>query len=182
MRNRSEMPAALTKALRQYVAKALIQHCDRSKRVSRDTANAYIDRAIEKAGVQNLASARTNTAVLALLYPVIIALVNDDERAIAEIVENTILPKMFKLIVRVSIKRHGVCVDEFGNDAEDYCFEAVQLLLNRRRHYPYYNGPRTVEVPRAHRGQSTRPRPEARGPARTAAGDRAAASRSAGIR
>lgn len=140
MRNRYEMPPALTKALRQYVANALIQHGDLSKRVSPDTANAYIDRAIEKAGVENLASAHTDAAVLALLCPVIIALVNDDERAIAEIVQNTIWPKMFKLIVRVSIKRHGVCVDEFGKDAEDYCFEAVQLLLNRRRHYPYYKG------------------------------------------
>jgi hypothetical protein len=140
MRNRSEMPPAFAKRLRRCVADALIPYGDPNKRVSQASANTYIDRAIDKAGVENLAALTTDAEVLALLCPVIVALVDEDERAIAKIVEITDWRRTMKEVVGVSVKRHGMGVDGFGHDIEDYCVEAVRLLLNRRRHYPYYKG------------------------------------------
>jgi hypothetical protein len=128
------------KALRRCVADRLRAYGDREKRVSRDTSDAYIERVLEEVGVKRLSVVRDEATLLDLLQPAIILRIDTDECEIARIIEETNWGSVSRVVIAISLNRHGRLVDQFGKDTEDYYYDAVTLLLNRRRHYPFYKG------------------------------------------
>src|SRR5688572_29954848 len=96
MKTAPELPEPLaasiskwTRVLRRSVADYLIPYGDPDKRVSPETADAYVARAIEEVGLERLSAVTGETALRALLRPAIASLVAEDERAIARIIEET---------------------------------------------------------------------------------------------
>lgn len=147
MRQKEESPEPLATLLenilpelRQCVKDALSQYGVPDKRIGYKTINAYIDRAVRATRSQWTNGVVDGSALRDLLSREIRSLVDLDEIKIAEIVAQTDWSMTTKLVLAVAVKRHQKGVNRYGACAEDYVTDAILLLLQRRRHFPYYKG------------------------------------------
>ncbi|MEA2328431.1 MAG: hypothetical protein QOE68_3390 [Thermoanaerobaculia bacterium] len=146
MKQREEPPEAIRSLLeitrpqlRQCAKTALSRHGATDKRIPQQTMDAYIERALQQteSECRDVTDAGTFCEILSRAIE---SHVDRDEIELAQIIENTNWSKTTKVTIATVVKRHGQKVNRFGKCAEDYVTEAIELLLERKRHFPFYRG------------------------------------------
>jgi len=124
--------------IRRSVRREWAKYGDPGKQLGWETIDAYVELSRDALARETRCLAgQDDDAIVALVRETIVILIDEDEAEIARIVSETNWELMTKSVVALSTRRHGNRVDRFGKSVEDYVTDAVVLLLERRRHFPW---------------------------------------------